>query len=699
MFTADRLAAFETMLPIRAVTICMMAVVAGLVLLASGGFGTIAVHEGSPVDAALVVTSLWHAVLGCAIMFVEWLAGAGIIAWFRRDDSAPIGELMLIGFPVSLPLVAVTALVAIETPFGVLPGAAILCVSCAGLLRHARTARQLFKLAGFALAVTPAAILLGCWLGLAAHGPTAVLAGRPSGDVGFYASSIYALRDHPFPLMNYGNEGEFLSPFNALHPLLGAALMGFVPIEPFQFVLATGGSMFLLGLALAIYCYMTTVPELLSVNSAAILAGAAVVGIRYPYWIVESPSVIWVPGLTIAVWYLGTARKGIAATGLNTVLASVGSALSKVTSIVTLGAFALSQVLDDWQGLAAQYRKLPMFLRLSLLMIAVAGIGYALLMLRSFGPLMLRGGGLGPESYGAAVETHQNWRVVTPFFLRDCGMLLLGVSAWRILPPGRALAVCLGLASTLLQPYAFMINFTCASLIVALAAVHSPLRHMESRNLVLVAFLFCAPAMAFTDWLGSFTSAIWTISVVAAVWVAFNAARPSISQSRNSIWQTAIVLTFVCVAGSVAMASHKIVLVPNPEAEWANIPAPMQDIWTAVRDRVPRGSLVFTDQTGNAFGVLQNWNTYAATGDRQVYLAGWYQSPELRLHPELLAAKQTANAEVLSGRLAPGSAPVRAGPYKDYYAVVHRTRTMPANWRFVYRNSDYALFHYALPAS
>ena len=153
-------------------------------------------------------------------------------------------------------------------------------------------------------------------------------------------------------------------------------------------------------------------------------------------------------------------------------------------------------------------------------------------------------------------------------------------------------------------------------------------------------------------------------------------------------------LTVAGLLGLIAVARQHVIF--TAEVTPYGVPVEARDIWTAVRERTPPRALIFTDQTGtDPFPQLGGWNTYATTGQRQIYLAGWYQSPELRQSRQFLAERLKLNEAILSGQMQPASLHVRRGPYSAYFAVVSRERPMPPAWQKAYENHAYTLYRYA----
>src|SRR5260370_10869367 len=63
----------------------------------------------------------------------------------------------------------------------------------------------------------------------------------------------------------------------------------------------------------------------------------------------------------------------------------------------------------------------------------------------------------------------------------------------------------------------------------------------------------------------------------------------------------------------------------------------LREIWSAVRERTPKDALVFTDQVDKTENILGGWNTYAYTGQRQIYLSSYFTNFELRHDRQKLA--------------------------------------------------------------
>jgi hypothetical protein len=682
----------------------LMAVV-GMALLAAGQVGRIQLPQAPPVDAELVLAAVWHALLGCILACMQWGAGAGLALWFHRNGELPLSRLMLLGFPLSLIAIAAMSYLVLALPFGGTVAGAGLIACFLPFLRRPPARAELAGLGRVMLSLIPVSVLLGCWMGLLGHGPTATLPGRPSGDLGFYAANMYSLQIQPLPFVNYANEGEVLLPFNMLLSMLGAALMRFIALDPFQFVLATGASLYVFGFGLALYAYLSLRSNIATGLSYVVLVLAAIVAMRYPYWVVESTPVIFTVPLAVSIWYCATDDRSATAVFTNTAMAIVGSALSKVTSVIALAAVSLAPLLGAPQEMAQQFRRSPLSVKIAVTAIAIIALSYAALMLYRFGPLMVAAGGIAPESYERyqwATQFQMPRRAVLPYLLRDTGTFLLAVLAFRMLPWALATALAVSLAAAFIVPSVLRINFMCAALMLALAGVDSPLLLKKSKWLAVAAFLLCLPAIVQTDFGGYPSSAVWVLCIGGMAWTVCASAPARTHAAAFFAPHFArlgiVILSLAGVLALAAVANQEIVFAAP--SDYLYIPPEARDIWTVVRQQTPKRALIFTDQTGaEPFSALGGWNTYATTGQRQIYVAGWYQSPEFRQSPQLLMERLRLNESLLSGQIQPADLHYRAGPYSDYFAVVRRMRTMPANWRKVYENAAYALYRHGAAIS
>ncbi|MDB5580922.1 MAG: hypothetical protein JWR80_6098, partial [Bradyrhizobium sp.] len=393
-------------------------------LVASGVFGRVTATSAAPRDVSLVVATVLHALLGCLILIVQWTAGAGLARLVLGAKHATVPNVLLLGFPLSLPLLAVFAVLVLSLPYGFGVGVAA-WVLCVLPLRAWRPGGgELAGVVRTGLAVLPFAIAFGCWIGLHWHGPTETLAGSPSGDLTYYSTSIASFSKQLYPYLNLGYEYEPLNfYFNMLFPLLGAALSKAITFDPFLFVASSGATFFALALGLTLYLYVRGAGirsrGAHGALSSMTLALAIVVANRYPYWIVESIPMIHAVPLTIAVVYW--ARKDYARARLIAfALAVAGSALSKVVGAAVLAPFAAAAAM-------ARFFQMSRGARLVAIVAAVAAVAYAATLLYQMGSLNFAVAPLGPASLSLVWRYQVDLWTALPYALRDVAAMLLMV--------------------------------------------------------------------------------------------------------------------------------------------------------------------------------------------------------------------------------------------------------------------------------
>ena len=113
-------------------------------------------------------------------------------------------------------------------------------------------------------------------------------------------------------------------------------------------------------------------------------------------------------------------------------------------------------------------------------------------------------------------------------------------------------------------------------------------------------------------------------------------------------------------------------------------------VWRAVEQVVPRDGLVFTSLTGDRISGYEGWDYYPGVARRQVYLAGWSDSP-LLVEPRERHARLASNASVLQGKTAPEQLDL-SRKYSAFFAVIRRTEPAPPSFRRLYENARFALY-------
>jgi hypothetical protein len=651
-------------------------------LAALGVLGALDIAEsGAPKDTALTGHVLQHACLGVLISFCIWAAGAGISRIVLRDRRATLAQILIPAFPVSLVLLAGLATISLTIPRGRMI-ALIVWVICLFPLFNWRPPReQLMAAIRAAVCIVPFAIIFGVWLGLLWHGPTETLSGAPSGDITYYAGSIWTLADRPYPFVDLSYENGITRVyFNMLFPALGAALLYLPGFDPFLFLLASGGTSYIAWSTLMLHLYIADrAPNSPRPFAIIVLVLSFLVAARYPYWVVESIPVVFVPALTIAVWWMAERGERDFRWRVAAMVAGLsGSALSKVVTAAVLVPIGTT-------GFWGQFWSLPRTLRITALAVgSIFGI-YCISMLSYFLPIWISVSGVGPESF----QSPRWW-----FVSRDIGALLLVLLAWLVADGAVAVGVTIGIAMFLSFAYAFQINFVCVTLILGLLVFTDPTKFPQSRALAFVAFVAALPAVMLSDPAGVSSSGIWLVCLGGAVL----AAVASVVRIGMISFQTIKIPAIVSIAtlsvgglGLVGVARGNIIADSGFYRMGSVLSPELRDVWLAVHRHTSSDALIFTDQVDETTNVLGGWNTFALIGQRQVYLSSYYTSIELRPDKAKLREILSINESVLQGIKSPAEVPTRYH-HDNAFAVISESRVVPPAWKKIYGNKQYALF-------
>jgi hypothetical protein len=659
---------------------------ASIVMLAAfsafGLLGKIVVaKDGLPKDAALAFHALQHAVLGCLTSIGMWAAGAGVCRSVLRNPRAGLAQILIPAFPVSLVLLAVLLAIALVIPWGRSIAVALWLVCLMPLWNWRPPREQVVAVLNAALGIIPFALAFGIWLALLWHGPTETLSGSPTGDLTYYAGNLWSLASQAYPLVNLGYANGTAGYFNLLYPALGAVLLYLPNFDPFLFLLASGGTSYVLLSALMLHLYVAErAVRPIGVSVPLVLLLSIVVAARYPYWVAESIPLVFVPGLTISVWWMAERGRLAVAWSVAAMLAGLGgSLLSKIVSaavLVPLGA----------AGVWSRFRTLPYPARLS-----VFGVGgifaiYSAVMLFHFVPLYVAYATIGPESFRTP-----HWY----FACRDAGALLMMALAWTIADLPVALALSLGLTTFLAFSWVFQINFVCTSIVLGLILA-SGTTSAFVRGLALTAFALSLPALILGDQASPSSGVIWIVCLGGAVLVATLSAVGVTTVGPQLTLRTSAAITITTLAvtglGLVGVARGFIVVDSGWHfVERERLTPELKEIWSAVRERTLKNALVFTDQVDETGNVLGGWNTYAYAGQRQLYLSSYYTDWGLIRDIQKVREVLSINKSVLDVDRSPNQVATQR-KYNSFYAVVSTSRPAPPKWRLIFENRKYALY-------
>ena len=667
---------------------CVLMAIVLVGLAAFGFFGPIAIAgDGPPKDLALILMAIAHALLGCLIWVFIWAGGTGVARAAVRNANASFASVVIPGFPIGLVLAALLVTIVLLVPHG-WALAVFLWLMCLGpLVYWPLPKRELVRTVGAAAAIMPLALTFGVWLGLLWHGPTATLPGSPSGDLVHYASASWALAARPFPFVDlaYAN-GPTINYFNMLFSALGAVLTNTPGFDSFLYVSSGGGTSYVFLTAIMLHVFVADRAPMRPSFAAIVLLLLSFIGAaRYPYWVIESIPMVFTPALIMTVWWMiERSHNNLGWGAAAMVVAVVGPALSKVVTAAILVPLAAMSVL-------VKLRTADFLTRAFLLIVASCFAIYAALMLSHYLPMFLALAKLGPDS----LVKVQWW-----FAVRDGGTLALAALAWRIADRPVALALTIGLATFLAFAWAFQANYVCVVFLLGIIAFGHPERLAKSRPLAFVAFGSTVPAALASDPAGLSSGVVWVFCLGGAILVAILAGTYAPEARAASHFR--LVLRYVaatCAIAALALAGvgrgHILVSSGWNPGEPELTPE-VRDVWLAVRDLTPFDGLIFTDQTGDIPLLLEGWNLYALSGQRQIYLASYYAVAELRYNPVKRGELLATNEAVLRGELSVLNVPTHRS-YTRFFAVVSRSRSVPATWPKVYENGKYVV--YSIPSA
>jgi hypothetical protein len=284
--------------------------------------------------------------------------------------------------------------------------------------------------------------------------------------------------------------------------------------------------------------------------------------------------------------------------------------------------------------------------------------------------------------------------------LRELGFTAFALVCVLTLRWPVSLAITIAIMVGILYPYLFSINTFAAVLVAASLLVRKEEVLGTRGRAVIAALLLALPACVLTDPAGGDIWLVWLIAMSGLCVVALGEAAPwsrlgsRLDGSLAGRASTAVAVIFGLVL--VAVANGHLAVTDRARVESAELTPTVRDIWRAVRELTPLTALVFTDQVSDRPTLLGGWNTYAFSGQRQVYLSSILTSPMLRKNFALQKVRLSINRDVLNGMLKP-SAVEGAERFSPYFAVRRADHDVPANWVELHRNKDFVLYQIAAP--
>lgn len=654
----------------------------------------------------LLPALLGHAFLGLALAVLVWTVGLGVLSSARTTAIAK--DEALFAYPIGVLVVVAACWISLDHgSLGDVVAVVAVAATVVPLVRRGLLVPlgPVLRALGLALGPTVAVAVL---LGLYYHGPSASLDSHAYGDINIYVARLAAMKADPFGLPDLVTYPYSFSPLQIGATVLAAPF----PVDPFL-VHATTWSAFL-GASLAIGIGLATAGRTgpISPDATAALLLAAAVG--YPTLVAESPpTALALPLAFPAFAFLRAARLGRASA---VYLAAVGlaAALTKVVvgiPIVLSGAVATRRLPTRIRFLAAAAALVAVVAAVALTVWRAGSWPFQLLGLELQPADAVRGA----RSLRGTTSGHD----VAPAFY-DLGIAaicfaLVRARAWVLL----AVLVPVVLADWLVSGVVLLPAVGLALVVVGLWVADRPL---ESRWALLAGSLLVSIGAWFRDPAQLPVSFSLWLLLVAAVLFAFRGARGidytwALAVGAAAAAGCALALSGHAYVGFLACCAIAATLRIRPQAlPWAAASLVLiasvvgfraeresrfglgdyvtvlstddYALWREVERRVPAHALIFTTLTGpDADSMTEGWNYYPGVAGRQLYIAGWNNSP-LRQNRAELSLRLARNDAVLGGRLDPR----RIAGDRPYFGVRRRNeRPTPGESR-VYVNDRYVLF-------
>lgn len=670
-----------------------------------------------PVVREVVLSIVLHAGLGIALALGVWTLGLGWLQALRPTADLDPRHAYAVGL-----LVATAAcFLALLSPWLGLFAVVLVSVGAAGVVRRlaatVAAARRALRPLAWAL---PGVVGLPVALGLLLHGPTDDVPSAAYGDMLYYVNKVVSGAQAVVPFHDLLAEGQRIIYAEAAPSFLGSVCSHLPGFDAVLFQAVSAPAFLLASVALGIGL---TPARRHGPGLVFVLALAAVALVPYPTWITESPPVAFALPLAFSLDALdddGLSARAIALLGG---ILALDLFMTKVVGLIPLaviGVFLLFRRLDRRAAIAA-----------GIALAVAAGVAItALFLTAGWYADLLKPKNLPLDAWrGLRTQfTHRDTQAAAPG-VTILGELLLGAALVRArrFPLAAALAPAL-LGSYFVGGYGFDIAVGLTIFLAALAFYRDPpardvlpllgagaclvalsawfrdvsaIRAGFAFTLLLGLALFLALARGTGAPAGCALYAVAAAGAalvldlaghafLGAVFVAVAAGIGLSSRpARLRLAFAAVGVALAVVVGATAWRRDALHLSTNPMTLTPDDYA----VWQAVRRRVPRDALVFTNMTGKAVDGRQGWNNYPSIAGRQLYLAGWYDG-RLTSRPEELDRRLLLNTRVVTGALPPSRVPVSRS-FRAYYAVLANGVDVPPRFRVLYANQSFTLYRIA----
>jgi hypothetical protein len=600
----------------------------------------------------LTLAILLHGLLGSALACLVFGVGLGCTARLRGGG--------LFAYPPGLLLVGVAAFLVLLEPW-LAPLSALVLLAPVGLLVRGRE-----RVAGaLGLAARPAAWSLLPGLGLALalgrlnHGPTATLESSAYGDMLFYAAKLVAATQSLFPFRDLTVAGEEHVFVESAWIVIGGALADVPGFDPILFQAAAAPAFLVTAVAIGTGLLLGRGARSPLLALVGLLAMAVV---AYPSWIAESPPVALAVPLGFALYGIWRERLPGGWLAAIAALVALDLYLTKGFGLIPFAVVLAAAVFRDHRGRALPY---------AVAGAALAGVGALAFALDSAWLLELVRLKFLParavDGLWSQLDTRSTQEAAPAAIVAGHVLLAASLARARAVVPLAVLGVSMA-GSWLVGGHGFDITIGLSVLVAAQWFAEHPDRLRRERALVAGAALALALAGWFRDIAGARAGFVLVALLAAGLTLAFApGSRP------------VVVGAAAAVAAGLALGLGDRRTTLEPEAH---------DVWGRVREVASPEDIVFTSLTGDVIAGDQGWNYYPGLAGRQIYLAGWSNSPLLVDNRErrrrLELNRRVVTGELQPQRVAPGSA--------GAFAVLRRQEPAPASFRLVYRNDRFALY-------
>ena len=641
-----------------------------------------------------------HALLGVVLAGVVWAVGLGTHPARR-----------VFAYPVGLLVVVVAAFLTLVTPW-LSPVSVVLVVA---LLIRARPAfaNAVGRVRSPVLWALPGALALPVALGSHLHGPTAELDSNAYGDMLFYAAKLVSAHESVFPFRDLLVEGESSAYVEAGTTFLGAALAWLPGFDPILFQTTTMPAFLLTSVPIGLGLLGRRPGSPDAERWLPVTGLLAATMIAYPTWVTESPPVAATLPLAFSLYVIACERLPLWQ------LVGVASACA-VDFVLTKGFGGVVLLVIVGYAFARDHLR-ELDTRRALALGGAAALlagGAAAFLFGTSGWLtdILDTKFLPETAVNGLVDQldgRDTQKAAPGFELAGSLLLLLALVRARAWPFVAAFSAAL-VGHWFVGGHGLDILVGTSILLAAVLFWRNPDLLWRQRYLLLAAAALLAISAWFRDISGVRAGFVFVVLLAAGLVGAFAERRALytyavaasavlVGLTGRSLVAFLLLLALLAVgalaprlrwaaagialAGALAVAAvSDLALTPFGPV----LTTEDYEVWRQVEEQVPPDGLVFTSLTGPVISGEQGWNYYPGLAGRQLYVAGWSNSP-LFVDEDARAERLRLNREVLEGRLRPDGVPLDR-TYPSSYAVLRVENTPPPRFERLYGNERFELY-------